>query len=258
VSDPKLDLAAMAAALRTRLDREEDRGRTHIHLPRGVEMTEPPTQSSASPAVSSPKKGKKLDRIPNEPEAPDYAARMEALTALGKEASVCTLCGLSETRNQVVFGTGRARVGVLFIGEAPGADEDKTGIPFVGRAGKLLDQIIDAVGFDREEIYIANILKCRPPKNRDPEPQEITACTPYLEQQIELLQPRIICALGRFAGQFLTGQPKATMAKLRGTIGHYGEIPVIPIYHPAALLRNPNFKRVVWEDVQLLRAEYLG
>jgi DNA polymerase len=146
----------------------------------------------------------------------------------------------------------------MFIGEAPGADEDAQGLPFVGRAGKLLDQIIEAIGFDREEIYVANILKCRPPQNRDPRPEEISSCTPYLEEQIRLVQPKIICALGKFAAQFLTGKPKATMGQLRGRIHYYRDsIMVLPTYHPAALLRNPQWKRVVWEDVQLLRKEYL-
>ncbi|NNF05432.1 MAG: uracil-DNA glycosylase [Candidatus Eisenbacteria bacterium] len=183
---------------------------------------------------------------------------MESLKVLGEEASTCKNCGLCETRNKVVFSSGTARTKVMFVGEAPGADEDRQGLPFVGRAGKLLDQIIDAVGFDREEIYVANILKCRPPNNRDPKPEEIEACTPYLEQQIELVKPRIICALGRFAGQFLTDQPKASMGSLRGKVAKYKDgTPVLPIYHPAALLRNPNWKRVVWEDVQILRQEYL-
>jgi uracil-DNA glycosylase family 4 len=158
----------------------------------------------------------------------------------------------------VVFARGRARNRVMFIGEAPGADEDRQGSPFVGRAGKLLDQIIDAIGFQRDEIYVANILKCRPPRNRDPQPDEIVACTPYLERQIELVEPKIICALGRFAAQFLTGQPKASMGQLRGKIHYYQDrIMVLPTYHPAALLRNPAWKRTVWEDVQLLRQEYL-
>ncbi len=146
----------------------------------------------------------------------------------------------------------------MFIGEAPGADEDRLGEPFVGRAGKLLDQILDAAGFRRDEVYIANILKCRPPNNRDPHPDEIAACTPYLAEQIELVNPKIICALGRFAAGFLTGQLGASMGSLRGKVLAYQDrIPVLSTYHPAALLRNPDWKRVVWEDFQLLRREYL-
>jgi uracil-DNA glycosylase family 4 len=216
----------------------------------------PAGTASASPAAS--RKQGKLSRVEIEPEPADYAARMKTMTMLAEEASECVKCGLCKTRKNVVFARGRARNRVMFIGEAPGADEDAQGLPFVGRAGKLLDQIIDAIGFDREEIYVANILKCRPPQNRDPRPEEIAACTPYLEEQIRLVQPKVICALGKFAAQFLTGKPKATMGQLRGRIHYYREtIMVLPTYHPAALLRNPQWKRIVWEDVQLLRKEYL-
>jgi DNA polymerase len=218
-----------------------------------------PPSAAPEPAKSQDEsRGKKLPWIDPEPESADYAARMKTLGALATEAAGCTLCGLSETRNTVVFARGRARNRVMFIGEAPGGDEDRLGEPFVGRAGKLLDQILDATGFRRDEIYIANILKCRPPQNRDPKPDEIVACTPYLEQQIELVQPKILCALGKFAAQFLTGNPKAPIGKLRGHIHYYKDrIMVLPTYHPAALLRNPNLKRTVWEDFQLLRTEYL-
>ncbi len=183
---------------------------------------------------------------------------MAKLAALDRTASTCRKCGLCSTRTKVVFSRGRAGNRVMFVGEAPGQNEDEQGLPFVGRAGKLLDQIVDAIGFERDEIYVANILKCRPPRNRDPKPEEIAACTPYLEEQIDLIQPKIICALGRFAAGFLTGNPGAPMGALRGKIHYYRErIMVLPTYHPAALLRNPNLKRVVWEDVQLLRQEYL-
>jgi uracil-DNA glycosylase family 4 len=209
-------------------------------------------------AVPAANRGKKLPRIEPEPATPDRDERMAELSGLAAEAAGCTKCGLSKTRHSVVFSRGRAGNRVMFVGEAPGANEDAQGLPFVGRAGKLLDQIIDAIGFDRDEIYVANILKCRPPGNRDPKPEEIATCTPYLETQIELIQPKIICALGRFAAGFLTGNPGAPMGRLRGKIHYYRDrIMVLPTYHPAALLRNPNLKRVVWEDVQLLRKEYL-
>lgn len=203
-------------------------------------------------------RAKKLPLIPVEPERPDYATRLDQLNILDAKASSCKLCPLCETRQRVVFSRGSARNRVMFIGEAPGADEDRLGEPFVGRAGKLLDQILDAAGFQRDEVYVANILKCRPPGNRDPKPEEIEACTPYLEQQIDLVEPRIICALGKFAAQFLTDNLGVPVGKLRGRVLMYkNRIKVVPTYHPAALLRNPNFKRTVWEDVQLLRAEYL-
>jgi DNA polymerase len=211
-----------------------------------------------SPAPAGADRGKKLSLIEPEPILPGYETRMAELAALAEEASTCRKCGLCATRTQVVFSRGRARNRVMFIGEAPGADEDRLGKPFVGRAGQLLDQILDATGFRREEVYVANILKCRPPENRDPRPQEIVSCTPYLERQIALVEPKVICALGKFAAQFLTGQEGAPIGKLRGRIHRYrDEIPVVSTYHPAALLRNPQWKRAVWEDMQVLRQEYL-
>lgn len=161
-------------------------------------------------------------------------------------------CALHETRNTVVFGTGSARSGIVFVGEAPGAQEDEKGIPFVGRAGQLLDKILAAIGVARDDVYICNVLKCRPPNNRDPQPLEAATCTPFLRDQLEALEPKVICALGRHAARWLL-QSNAPMGKLRGTIHRYQEIPTIATYHPAALLRNPQWKRAAWEDFQLLR-----
>lgn len=179
----------------------------------------------------------------------DWAEQLEALR---QEALVCRKCALCETRNQVVFAGGDARVPLVFVGEAPGADEDRQGFPFVGRAGQLLTKIIEAIGLDREQVYICNILKCRPPENRNPAPDEILACGSYLTRQLEILKPKVICTLGLFASQYLleTSEP---IGKLRGRWSAYRGIPVMPTYHPAALLRNPNLKATVWEDVQLLR-----
>ncbi|MBK8233142.1 MAG: uracil-DNA glycosylase [Candidatus Eisenbacteria bacterium] len=179
----------------------------------------------------------------------DWAEQLEALR---QEALVCRKCALCETRSQVVFAGGDARVPLVFVGEAPGADEDRQGFPFVGRAGQLLTKIIEAIGLDREQVYICNILKCRPPENRNPAPDEILACGPYLTRQLEILKPKVICTLGLFASQYLleTSEP---IGKLRGRWFAYRGIPVMPTYHPAALLRNPNLKATVWEDVQLLR-----
>jgi DNA polymerase len=143
----------------------------------------------------------------------------------------------------------------MFIGEAPGRDEDQQGKPFVGRAGQLLTKIIEAIQFQREDVFIANILKCRPPDNRDPQPEEAEACLPYLGIQIQLIQPKIICALGRVAAQTLL-QTTTPLGKLRGRFHDFHGTKLIVTYHPAALLRNPNFKRPTWEDVQLLRKEY--
>jgi uracil-DNA glycosylase len=226
-------------------------------MPAGTQSPAP-SSAAVSLAGSGSTRGKKLALLPAEPERPDHADRALRLGALAAEVAGCRKCGLCETRTQTVFARGSGRTSVMFIGEAPGADEDRQGLPFVGRAGQLLDQIIDAAGFDREAVYVANILKCRPPQNRDPRPEETAACTRYLEAQIELVNPKIICALGRHAAQFLTGKPDAPMGQLRGKIHYYRDrIMVLPTYHPAALLRNPEWKRVVWEDMQTLRREYL-
>ena len=175
------------------------------------------------------------------------------LAALEKMVISCTKCGLHETRTNAVFGDGSPSARLVFIGEAPGRDEDLQGVPFVGRAGKLLDKMIAAIDFSRENVYIANILKCRPPGNRDPKEDEITACEKYLAKQLELIDPVLICALGRVAGQNLLGT-RAPLRVLREGIHHYNGIRVIVTYHPAALLRNPNWKKGAWEDLQMLKA----
>lgn len=163
----------------------------------------------------------------------------------------CKLCALHKTRTNVVFGTGNEKAKLVFVGEAPGADEDVQGMPFVGKAGQKLTQIIQAIGLTREEVYITNVLKCRPPGNRNPLPEEIRCCEPYLIAQLKIIKPEIICALGTFAAQTLlkTDQP---ISKLRGRFHTYQGIRLMPTYHPAFILRNPQYKRDVWEDVQKL------
>lgn len=174
------------------------------------------------------------------------------LEALEKETLACERCPLHSSRTNVVFCSGTGTVPLVFIGEAPGADEDAQGEAFVGRAGQLLTKIVAAIALDRKDVYICNVLKCRPPNNRNPLPDEIAACSPYLMKQLEVLKPRVICALGLFATQLLL-ESKAPIGKLRGRVFKFKGIPLIPTYHPAALLRNPGLKRTVWEDVQLLR-----
>ncbi|MBN1291108.1 MAG: uracil-DNA glycosylase [Candidatus Latescibacteria bacterium] len=169
----------------------------------------------------------------------------------------CTRCPLGATRNKFVFGAGNPHADVMFIGEAPGADEDAQGIPFVGRAGQLLTKMIEAIKLSREEVFIGNILKCRPPGNRDPKPVEIECCEPILVRQIELIRPTIICALGRIAGQTLL-RSKSSLGALRGKIHDYHGVKLMVTYHPAALLRNPNWKPQAWGDLKFLRREYDG
>ena len=173
------------------------------------------------------------------------------LDALKKQVSVCQNCSLHESRTQTVFGVGNPNADWLIIGEAPGADEDKQGEPFVGRAGQLLNSMLLAMGLQREQVFIANILKCRPPNNRDPEPEEVVACESYLRNQIELIKPKIILAVGRIAAQNLL-KVDTPIGKMRGNRYQYpdSELPVLVTYHPAYLLRSPREKRKVWEDLK--------
>lgn len=171
---------------------------------------------------------------------------------LQQAVAACTRCGLHATRTKTVFGVGNRKAQWLFIGEAPGADEDRQGEPFVGRAGQLLNAMIEALGLQREEVYIANVLKCRPPGNRDPQPNEVDCCEPYLMRQIELIGPRLIVALGRHAAHSLL-KTDAPLARLRGQRLAYRGTPLVVTFHPAYLLRTPGDKRRAWEDLCLAR-----
>ncbi len=177
---------------------------------------------------------------------------MRTLTEAAAEAATCTRCRLSEGRTQVVYGVGDPDADLMFIGEGPGAEEDRQGIPFVGRAGELLTKIIAAIELDRSEVYIANIVKCRPPGNRDPQPDEVVACRGYLESQIDLVRPKIIVALGRVAAQTLLGET-TPLGRMRGHWYQVRGVETRVTYHPAALLRNVGFKRPTWEDMQVVR-----
>jgi DNA polymerase len=183
-------------------------------------------------------------------------AQAKTLDELKQLTSGCTKCELHKTRKNYVFGVGNPNAGVMVIGEAPGADEDTKGEPFVGRAGQLLDKMLLAIGFPREEVFIANILKSRPPGNRDPLPIEVEACEPYLWKQIELIRPKMILCMGRIAGTNLLKNGIDTLAKMRGSIYDYMGAKVMVTYHPAALLRNPNWKAPAWEDLQKFRRLY--
>ncbi len=185
----------------------------------------------------------------------DDLQRYKTLKELYEATKDCQKCRLGRTRKNYVFGEGNEHAKVMLIGEAPGADEDEQGRPFVGRSGELLNKILSAIKFSREEVYIANIIKSRPPNNRNPEPDEIQACLPYLIRQIELIRPKIILALGKVAANTLLGNSH-TMNALRGKLHRWRNIDVIVTYHPAALLRNPNWKKLCWEDVQMLRRLY--
>ncbi len=178
----------------------------------------------------------------------DKSARLNLLM---QDALSCQACSLYKTRNRLVFGEGSADADLMFIGEAPGADEDRQGRPFVGRAGQLLTRLIDKMGFDRADVYIANVLKCRPPGNRNPLPSEIFACRHFLLEQIDIIRPRVICTLGKFATELLL-ERKIGIKSARGRVFDFKGIKVVPTFHPAYLLRNPRDKILVWEDAKTI------
>lgn len=200
-----------------------------------------------------------LDRKLVMKQAEEHRGDSPTLQELAVEASTCVSCALAKTRQNVVFGVGDPHAGLMFIGEAPGADEDRQGEPFVGRAGQLLNRMLKSIGLERSQVYIANILKCRPPGNRDPEPAEMAACFHFLKQQIDIIRPTIIVALGRIAAiKLLELSPTATLKSLRSRIFNYNSRPLIVTYHPAALLRMQGLKPQAWEDLQFIMKLHQG
>ncbi len=199
-----------------------------------------PRSPSCRPAVSSSPSGRTDADLP------------EPLRALAIEARNCTACRLSAGRRTVVFGEGNPAAGLVVVGEAPGQEEDRTGRPFVGQAGKLLDLLLLTAGFPRHEVYICNTLKCRPPQNRNPQPDELAACARYVKGQLGVIQPKVLLAVGKFAAQSLVGSEES-ISRLRGRIFRYEGIPLVVSYHPAFLLRSPQWTRTTWEDFQLAR-----
>ena len=179
----------------------------------------------------------------------------ETLEMIRKDLGDCRRCRLHKGRKHIVFGAGNPQARLVLVGEGPGYEEDVHGLPFVGQAGQLLTKILKAIHLRREDVYIGNIIKCRPPGNRNPEPEEIAACLPFLQRQIRAIRPRLICALGTFAAQTLL-QSHTPISRLRGHFHTYEDIPLLPTYHPAFLLRNPTKKRDVWEDMQKLQEAY--
>ena len=179
---------------------------------------------------------------------------VESLAAVRADIGDCTRCKLHTLgRTQIVFGVGNPNADLMFVGEAPGRDEDLQGYPFVGRAGQLLTKIIEAIALKREDVYIANVIKCRPPENRNPEPDEVATCEPFLFRQIDIIKPKVIVALGKFGAQTLL-RTLDPISRLRGRVFDYRGAKLIPTFHPAYLLRNPSSKREVWEDMKLVRS----
>jgi uracil-DNA glycosylase len=226
--------------------------------PNGAQALRPPAPSPAHigtdrpPVPSTAFADAQEKPLPLEPSL-DAFSRL-SLPELEAMAKQCTACRLHGGRTHVVFGVGNPHAELMFVGEAPGRDEDLQGEPFVGRAGQLLTRIVEAIGMKRQDVYIANVIKCRPPNNRNPEQDEIAHCEPYLIRQIALVQPRLLVALGTFAAQTLL-KTKLPISQLRGRFHTYQGVKLMPTFHPAFLLRNPERKRAVWEDMQMVQRE---
>jgi uracil-DNA glycosylase len=250
----KEELATLVESLRAHAEWQRETGATG--LPRSAKKTaskpvKDPSASREPPApvqdaVSAPPLARAELAVPEDP-----AARKARLIDLAGQARVCEKCDLCRGRKQAVFARGNPSAELCFVGEGPGADEDEQGEPFVGRAGQLLDKMIVAMGYARDEVYICNIVKCRPPNNRKPEPTEAAACRPYLTEQLALVAPKVIVALGGTAVEGLLGVATAGITRTRGQWKLYrASVPVMPTFHPAYLLRNPPAKRDVWNDLQ--------
>ena len=218
----------------------------------GLQAGNPEAGGRADLQVGNPGAGLKASTTRGDEAVPVMFARsaVELLTAIRDDIGDCTRCKLhTQGRTQVVFGVGNPSADLMFVGEAPGADEDIQGIPFVGRAGQLLTKMIEAMGFKRDEVYIANVLKCRPPGNRNPEPDEIATCEPFLFRQLASIQPKVVIALGAFAARTLL-QTQDPISRLRGRVFDYRGVKLIPTFHPSFLLRSPGYKREAWDDLK--------
>lgn len=268
------DFLEAVEMLERNLRRRRDEGETRVRVkPETLTMiarkAAPPVASAraaaSAPRPTPPVRAPEPVLVPTPPPAPltpvfdgprKPKAEVEAgLTAIAKEIGACTTCRLCKTRKNVVPGQGNPVPEIMFVGEGPGADEDEQGLAFVGKAGQLLTKIIEAMGFTRDEVFIGNIVKCRPPDNRVPLPDEMASCIPFLHRQIELLRPKVIVALGATAMKGLFGEGVGGITKIRGTWMLYRGIDVMPTYHPAYLLRNPPAKPDVWEDMKSVLAK---
>jgi DNA polymerase len=270
-SDPRAELAALVGGLRSVLERSVVRGRarTPRSAPAPREAVPGPLApaSAAAPdlrSAATPAQGSAQEARPERASAAPAEAVEESrararacadLASLRAVVASCTACPLHATRTQTVFADGTGKARVLFVGEAPGQHEDEQGIPFVGRAGALLTDIVTkGMGLDRREVYIANVLKCRPPGNRDPLPEEKELCTPFLDRQIELVNPEVVITLGLHAAHHVL-RTQSSMGKLRGVVHRVGGRKVVATYHPAFLLRTPEMKKECWKDIQIAMGE---
>jgi DNA polymerase len=243
------ELAVLTTTLKRHLERRQRAGLRYL-----ANAAPAPTKSVISNEEPSIMSGTKLDMLADT----SSALQTESLDDLRAAIGDCQRCKLCSGRTHIVFGIGNPRAKLMFVGEGPGRDEDLKGEPFVGRAGQLLTDIITkGMGLKREDVYICNVVKCRPPENRNPEPDEVAACEPFLKKQIDIVRPQIIVGLGKFAVQTLLDS-KVPIGKLRGTWASYHGIKLMPTFHPAYLLRNPADKKLVWEDIKKVIQEMRG
>jgi uracil-DNA glycosylase family 4 len=240
------ELAALLAGFRTHFEARARSGLLGVPaVAREAPRAPAPAGAASAPTAAS---------VPTAASAPERRGGQVGLKLVREELGECTRCKLAPGRKQIVFGVGNPEADLVFVGEAPGADEDEQGEPFVGAAGQLLTRMIAAMGFSRADVYICNVIKCRPPYNRNPEPDEVAACEPFLKKQLAAIRPRMIVALGKFAAQCLL-RSDAPISRLRGRFQTYEGIPLMPTFHPAFLLRNPDAKREVWADLKMVMAE---
>ena len=253
MSDPQTDDVRIRAAVQ-KLESLRAAGVTHLPKAPAIVLPDPEPSVPAAPPIDQPEAMPKKSPAPKKESTPKSPAA--ALAVVEKKVAACTRCReLASTRTQTVFGAGNPEARLVFVGEAPGADEDRQGVPFVGRAGKLLTDIIEkGMGLQRSDVYICNILRCRPPGNRNPLPVEAAACREFLDAQLAIIQPEFICCLGTIAAHNLLSE-KTPIGRLRGRFIDYQGIKVLCTYHPAYVLRNPPAKKQVWADIQILMKE---
>lgn len=250
------EIRELLQELRDSLEIQKELGVDRI--PSTREIAEPSDEINIkSETVTDSQLTQKKDQKKEPAYQPDLAesGEKETLEEIRHDLGECTRCKLHEGRTNIVFGEGNPQARIVFVGEGPGRDEDQQGRPFVGRAGKLLTRIINAMGLKRSDVYICNVVKCRPPNNRNPEPDEVAACEPFLLRQIRSIQPEVIICLGSVATSLLLKTKNVRMGNLRGQFHQYGNSKLMITYHPAALLRNPNFKKPVWEDMKIVMKE---
>jgi len=252
--DNKKELINILGDLKTYMKYRQQMGTERILTDKAPEKLSQVKKDKVTQGYKMGNEEKKVIKIADQPDIFDTGMK-QTLEEIREELGECTRCKLHGDRTNIVFGEGNPKARLVFVGEGPGRDEDMQGKPFVGRAGKLLTKIIEAMGLGREDVYICNVVKCRPPGNRNPEPDEVAACEPFLLKQIRSINPEIIVCLGSVATSLLLKMKQPRMGDLRGQFHEYGSSKLMITYHPAALLRNPNFKKPVWEDMKVVMKE---